>query len=139
MLDIEYIKDLKQHSRSLGDILGELEQVNMQPISLSIKAKSKGIRFICKHIYSVTWRYLEQIKEKEKDFKPYYTEDSLISDLLMAQYLFSSVCDNSFLYYEDVLMACDDYIDDYFKACEVWKHFHILKIRLEQLSTLHAS
>lgn len=138
MLDIDYIKDLKQHSHSLGDILGELELVNMQPKSLSIKAKAKGIRFICKHIYDVTWKYLEQIKDKEKGFKLSYTEDSLICDLLMAQYLFNSVCDNSLLCYEDVLMACDDYIDDYFEVCEMWKHFHILQIRLEQLSTLHA-
>lgn len=132
MLDIDFIKELNKRSLSLGYSLGDLEQVSLKNIPNSTKTQAKGIRFICKFVYESTDRYLWSITDNEQAGRSYYTEADLLSDLLVAGYLFNAVCGTSFHYYEKVLDACEEYSVD----CNAWETFHKLKEELERVQLL---
>ena len=91
-----------------------------------------GISLICKHIYSNTRRYLEQIDCDKEDENLAYNKNDLYHDLLACAYLFISICGTSYHYYEDVLLACEDICTD----CMAWELFHKLKADLERLYAL---
>ena len=53
----------------------------------------------------------------------------LIVDLLVCAHLFIRICGTSYHYYEDVLVACDEYCADE----DTWELFNNLKASLEQV------
>lgn len=132
MLDYDFLKELNQCAYYLGTDLGLLSQCSRQEIPLTVKTKASGIRLICKHIYSNTRRYLEQIDCNKDDGNLEYSKDDLYYDLLACAYLLISICGTSYHYYEDVLLACEDICTN----CMAWELFHMLKADLERLYSL---
>lgn len=132
MLDYDFIKELNQCTYYLGTDLRMLSQCSMKDVPLIVKTKASGISLICKHIYSNTRRYLEQIDCDKEDENLAYNKNDLYHDLLACAYLFISICGTSYHYYEDVLLACEDICTD----CMAWELFHKLKADLERLYAL---
>ena len=129
MLDIDFLKDIEKCSKQLVDNLDNLLLCGVCEVPLKIRTKAKGIRIVCNKVHYATWKYLQTIEGNDTDSKEVYTMSDLIVDLLVGAYLFIRICGTSYHYYEDVLVACDEYCADE----DTWELFNNLKASLEQV------
>lgn len=133
MVDVNFLKDIEKCSKELVDNLDNLLLCGVCEVPLKIRTEARGIRLICDRVHHATWEYLQTIEGTATDSKEVYTISDLIIDLLVGAYLFISISGTSYHYYEEVLVACDEYSPDE----DTWELFHRLKESLEQVYTLN--